>query len=142
MDTKLSPIPIDTLHPVSPADAAEIWIDIRRYIEEANAFGGGKLTAEDWLAKILIGQADLFIYPGAQSAAICEAQQFQRRRVYGVILCGGEGGHDWRRYQAAFEAAARMRGCDCTEVFGRPGWKHVMKDLGYDMAHWVWRKTI
>lgn len=137
-----APIPIDTLHPVSPADAAEVWPSVRRYILEANAYGGGKLTAEDWLAKILFQQADLYIYPGGVSAAIGEAQQFPRKRVYGVILLGGEGGHDWHRYQAAFEAVARMRNCESIEIFGRSGWKHIMKDLGYELAHWVWRKEV
>lgn len=136
-------IPIDTLHPVAPDDVPHIWPAIEHYLEEANAYGGGKFAMIDWLVKVLMGHADLFIYPGGKSAAIGEPTHFPRRTVYGVILCGGEGYIDWMRYQAAFEAMARARGCNCVEIFGRPGWKNILeKDLGYQRAHWVWRKEL
>lgn len=136
-------MPVDTLHPVAPEDVPYIWPEISHYLDDANAYGGGKFLMIDWLTKLLLGHADLLVYPGSKSAAICEPIQFPRRRVYAVNLCGGEGGIDWLQYQAACEAGARVRGCDCIEIFGRPGWKNILeKQLGYKRAHWVWRKEI
>lgn len=127
---------------VEPRDAPGIWERIEQYVQEANNYGGGKFAVHDWLAKVLLGQADLFVAPDLSSAVICEQFQYPRRKVYGIILLGGEGGHLWDDYQCALEAAAAARGCDCLEVFGRAGWKQIMKEQGYELAHWVWRKEL
>ena len=143
MHAQPSQLPVDILHPVRPEVIADLWHVVADYLAEANEYGGGKFELHDWLAKLLVGQADLFIYPAHVSAAICEMQVFPRRRVYGVILVGGEGGHDWQRYQAAFEARAHQLGCDSIECFGRKGWRPILeKELGYSFAHWVWRKEL
>ena len=130
----------DTLLFVPPEEVPSIWPKIEPYIQAANNYGGGKISNVDWLVRVLTGMSELFVSPDLRSAAIGEVQVFPRRRVYGIILLGGEGSHNWDMYQAAFESAMRQRQCDCLEVFGRPGWKNILKPLGYEVAHWVWRK--
>ena len=138
-----APEKIDTLYVVRPQDAPAVWPRVERYLWEANEHGGDKIMMHDWLAKILVGAADLMVSADCTSAVIGEPQQFPRRRVYGVILMGGEGGHDWQRYQRLFEQQAKIYGCDAIEIFGRKGWKPVLEQqLGYSFAHWVWRKEI
>lgn len=134
--------PPDELVYVEPRDVPGIWERIEQYVQEANNYGGGKFAVHDWLAKVLIGNADLFVSPDLISAVICEVSTYPRRRIYGVILLGGEGGHNWDGYETALEAAAVTRGCDCLEVFGRPGWRKIMGEQGYVLAHHVWRKEL
>ena len=134
---------IDTLITVRPEDAPVIWPKIERYLDEANRYGGGKMALHDWLAKVLMGACDLMVSPGYQSAVIGEPQQYPRKRVYGVILLGGEGNHPWERYEAVFQDRAKFWGCESIEMFGRPGWKNILEQgLGYERAHWVWRKEV
>jgi len=131
-----------TLVYVTPPEAPALWPKIERYVQEANNYGGGKFAVHQWLGKVLAGQADLFVSPDLESAAICESVQYPLLRVYCIVLIGGEGGHDWDEYQKVFEDAAKVRQCDVIETFGRAGWKPVMKRLGYDLAHFVWRKEV
>jgi len=132
----------DTLVFVEPSDAPGVWPKIEPYVQAANNHGGGKFATFMWLAKILRGEADLFVSPDLESAAICEPVQFPLTRVYCIVLIGGEGGHDWGAYQKVFEMAAKVRGCEIIETFGRGGWRPVMKKLGYELAHFVWRKEV
>lgn len=134
--------PVSTLVHISPDEAPAVWPQIVSYVHEANEYGGGKFATHDWLARVLIGAADLFVSPNVDSAAICEAQMFPRRAVYTIVLLGGEGGHDWDRYQEVFEQAAKARNCSCLEVFGRGGWRTILKKQGYELAHYVWRKEL
>lgn len=134
--------PVDALVYVDPRDAPNLWPRIEQYVQDANNYGGGKFRLHDWLVKVLIGQADLFVSPDLESAVICEPFSYPVRNVYCIILLGGEGGHDWASYQSTLEEAAAKRGCDCLEAFGRPGWKNIMKDQDYEIAHWVWRKEL
>ena len=141
---KPNPIDIpDTLMLVSPEDIPSIWLDIEHYLKEANDYGGSKMQMHHWLARLLLGPSELFVSPNLSSAVICEPQQFDGRRVYGVILLGGEGKHDWREYQRVFEQQAISHRCDAIEIFGRKGWKNILEEqLGYQFAHWVWRKEL
>lgn len=132
----------DSLVYVQPQEATGVWPHIEHYVAEANSYGGGKFAPYMWLSKILQNQADLFVTPGLGAAVICEPIVYPLTRVYCVVLLGGEGNHDWQSFQETFEEAAKVRQCDQIEVFGRGGWKHIMKDLGYNLAHFVWRKEV
>ena len=132
----------DSLILVPPQEAPAIWPHIEVFLQEALRFGGGKLAAHHWLARVLSVQADLFVASDLKCAAICEKQFFPLRNVYAIILLGGEGGHDWDAVEQTFEAAAKIRECDCLEIYGRPGWRSILKELGYETAHHVWRKEL
>lgn len=133
---------IDTMLRVEPAQVVTVWPRIAPYLEQANAYGGRKFAPHDWLVRLLAEICDLFVSPNLGSAALCEAQEYPRRRVYNIILFGGEGGHDWSTYQQVFEAAAIAKGCSCIEVYGRPGWRKLLGEHGYQLAHYVWRKEL
>lgn len=140
---KDSPEVIDTLIAVRSEDVPRVWPKIEHYLHEANEYGGGKLTMHDWLVKTLCGYSELLVSPDHRSAVIGEPQQYPRKRVYGVILMGGEGDHPWESYQQVFEDRAKLSNCTSVEIFGRPGWKNILEQrLGYSRAHWVWRKEV
>lgn len=132
----------DTLVPVPPEEVPGLWDRVEPYIQDANRYGGGKFRAHDWLCKLLAEQALLYVSPNLESAVICELQVYPRSRVFSIILLGGEGGHDWTEYQVMLEQMARHYQCDQMEVFGRPGWRKILKMQGYELAHHVWRKEI
>lgn len=123
-----------------PAEIPALWEKIEPYVHDANRFGGGKFAAHDWLARLLVEAAWLYVSPTLESAVICEVQTYPRAKVFTIVLLGGEGGHDWDQYQSVFETAAGRCGCDQIEIFGRPGWKNILKAQGYELAHHVWRK--
>jgi len=127
---------------VPPQEIPAIWLHIEPYIQSANNFGGGKFATYHWLAKLLNNAADLFVTPDLKTAVICEPSSFPLRNVYGLILLGGEGEHEYAEYQKVWEDAAKRRGCNSIEIYGRPGWKAILKELGYETAHHVWRKEL
>lgn len=141
MKPKLVP-QTDTLLLVEPHEATTVWPSIEEYVRQANSFGGGKFAPHHWLAKILNGQAELLVSPTLKTAVVCEPQQFPLRRVYMIVLLGGEGGCNWDNYMQVFEERSRVFGCTALEVYGRAGWKKIVESRGAKLAHCVWRKEL
>lgn len=141
--SKLQPVEsIDTLLYVEPQEVPTLWPKIEEYIRQANSFGGGKFALHHWLAKIINGQSELFVSPTLETAVVCEAQEFPLRRVYMIVLLGGEGNCDWDNYMKVFEARSKFWGCTAMEVYGRVGWKRILESRGAKLAHCVWRKEL
>ena len=134
--------PVDTLHLVSPDMAPHVWPRIEKYIADANSYMGGKFAAHDHLGRVLAGVADLWVGTGERAACIGEPILYPHTAVYCVMLLGGEGGHDWKRYDRVFQEMARRRECPAIEIVGRPGWRPTLKALNYDLVHYVWRKEL
>lgn len=132
----------DTLLLLEPHEAPALWHKIEEYIRQACAHGGNKFAPHHWLARVLSGQADLFVSPSLETAVIAEPQGFPLVNVYVVVLLGGEGGCDWDSYQTPLESRCKALGCTVVEVYGRPGWKKILESHGMKMAHYVWRKEI
>lgn len=132
----------EALRLVEVPDVPTVWPRICHFLEQANAYGRGKFSMHHWMARLLVGQAELLVAPDLTSAVLCDVTMFPQRRVYYVILLGGEGGHDYQGFQRVFEERARALGCDCIEMAGRPGWKPTMKSVGYELAHYVWHKEL
>lgn len=129
---------------VLPPDAARLWPAIEGYVREANEYTGGKMLAHDWLAQVLLGQADLFISADQTLMAIGEPRQFPRKLVYLIALVAGKhnGAHNWADVMDTLRAAARARGCTQIEAYGRPGWGPILGELGFRQAHVVWRSEV
>lgn len=133
----------DHLFVVSPDNAIEVWPDIEKYIDSANDFGGGKFLPRNWLSRILTLQADLFVNPTLTAAAIAESQVFPTgKKVYVIVLMGGEGNCDWDAFGHDLELRAKELRCHSIEVYGRKGWKNILESRGMKFAHCVWRKEI
>lgn len=125
---------------ISPQDAISEWSRVEGWLDDANKLAGGKMTTADYLVKVLTGTADLWV--GNDMAVLAEMTHYPRARVYVIVLAGGEGGHDWSAIESELENAARLRGCNKMEVFGRPGWKRILNDAGYRLACHVWTKEL
>ncbi len=125
---------------VAPDEVIDIWETVGPWLQSANQYAGGKLTLEDYLVKILTGQADL--WTNGKIAILAEPSAYPRKRVYTLLLAGGEHGANWGEVARLMEDVAKMKKCQSIEVFGRPGWKRILGAEGYDVAHFVYRKEL
>ena len=129
---------------VPPADAARMWPRIEGYVAAAIAYSGGRYVPVDFLARILVGQAELLVSADQTLVAILEPQQFPRRRVLSITIAGGEpnGGHDWGDLLAAARDSAVRHGCTLIEIIGRPGWEKLADPHGYAASATVLAKEV
>ena len=118
---------------VPPADAARMWPRIEGYVASAIAYSGGRYAPVDFLARILVGQAELLVSADLTLVGILEPQQFPRLRVLSFTLAGGEpnGGHSWDDLFGAVRDSAVRHGCSLIEIIGRPGWAKLAGPHGY-----------
>ena len=131
---------MESMRFILPQNVDEEWLKVKEWIAEANSYAGGRYSPQDWLVKLLTGQAELYIGDGM--CVVGEAMQYPRKRVYQIILAGGNGGHDWIEIEAELEHIARSRGCSSMEVYGRPGWKKILTQAGYSIPLYVYQKEL
>ena len=123
--------------PVWPEDVLEIWNDIENHLHLANSFNDGRVPLHHWLAKVLLGSADLLVASDMEAACICEVVQYPSKLVYQVVLYGGKSEYI-DNFKDACVRAAKFRNCQQLEIRGRPGWKIKAKQWGSKLLHCHW----
>lgn len=123
--------------PVWPNDVMDLWPDIEKHLHEANEFNDGRVPLHHWLAKILVGAADLLAASDMEAACICEVVQYPTKKVYQVVLYGGKAEYV-DKFKDACTKAAKIRECGQLEMRGRPGWRLKAKQWGSKLLHCHW----
>ena len=131
------------IHAVPAKLVTDIWPAIERFVESAvnrHPF----MTADDVLAVILYGNAQLFIDTAAgriRGFACMEVIQYPRRKVANVFCSGGERGflsvavHDLLPVLMAW---GREHNADAFAILGgRPGWVRALRNAGFQSAPYV-----
>jgi len=116
---------------VQPEEVRSIWPEIEHKVDAAVEYGTSRLTAEDILKNLLTGAMQLWIAwndSGIRALCITEVAESPRSRWVSVFACTGEGRDEWIGYLKNIEDWARSIGCDCVEMYARPGWKRVLRD--------------
>jgi hypothetical protein len=78
------------------------------------------------------------------AACTLEIRHFDTgKKVMHVCTLGGAGFEEWwEEMGKAFDELAIDHDCSEVYIIGRPGWKRLLKDKGYDLVHTVLRKKV
>lgn len=113
------------MYVVEPHQLANVWPEVREWIESALAHGQGDENSTDVLVALARGVYVLWYEP----KKFCVVFQIVRqpRQVVGTVLyCGGS---DLSLIRESFQqgcAWARANGVDVVRVWGREGWEKVL----------------
>jgi len=127
---------------VNPADVEKLWTKIERPLRraidrtqlsdfascEAALFTGSHLL---WLA--IEGEK-------IEAMATTELAKIGERKICTIVACSGEEREHWLPLIAGLEKFAKDEGCASMRVYGRIGWKKVLKD--YKMKHLILEKIL
>lgn len=135
---KLTAIPGDSLAKIWP----EIAPGLAKLLEQ---HGTGRWTVPQVLENLQAEQWQLFIvWDESEIVAclICSIVEGERK-TFEIGLCWGRGADDWAGdVNQAFEQVGREMGCDQLALDGRPGWRKIMRQLGYELKSVTYTRRI
>jgi hypothetical protein len=109
---------------VSPDELEAVWPRVLPWIESALEYGQGDEEAVDIAIAIHNGRYDLWLHD--KFAAVVQVVRHPRQTVATILYCGGElEALQWMYVEA--KNYARENGINVIRVWGREGWKKVLK---------------
>jgi hypothetical protein len=115
---------------VDPSRVSEVWPHVAHFIEAAAA--RGDLTTYDDLKHSVFERGCLlwlaYCKQNIEAAAITDLMRSAKSKVCIVTACGGVNYQRWLPLLEKIEEFARAEGCDCVRIFGRHGWKRLLKN--------------
>ena len=120
---------------IAPGDVSKIWPEIRGGLANLLAtHGTGKWTVGDVYENLELGDWQLFIVSDqgeVVASLVCSIQEGARKTLE-IGLCWGRDAAEWTGDMCeAFDQVGRELGCDQMALDGRPGWRQVMRQLGF-----------
>jgi hypothetical protein len=109
------------------------------WIEAAISYGGGSHTFKDVVDGILTNKMQF--WPSEKGCIVTEIIQYPQTRNLHIFLAGGDL-EQILDYNDSLKEYASLQGCDAVTLAGRPGWKKVLKDLGYEQQFIVLKQRI
>lgn len=119
---------------VQSKDVAKYWEQILPLIYDAIEYSDNTYSEPQILNELLNAEAQLWlIKKGAQIAAVVVTQLLYFDKNLRLIfkLCAGEDLKNWLHLLPDFFAFAQEKKCEGISVFGRRGWKKILKNSGF-----------
>ncbi|MBN9601813.1 MAG: hypothetical protein J0G33_02660 [Afipia felis] len=126
---------------VDPARVSEFWPYVRGMIYRAVARGGGDIRQIE--RDVLSGSDLLWLaWDGASlmAAAVTSLGTVNGMKICTIAACGGSGWPDFGHLLAGIETYAKSEGCMAMRIYGRSGWKRLLK--GYRLRSVILEKEI
>jgi hypothetical protein len=114
---------------VDPSRVSEVWPHVAHFIKAA-AERGDLTTYESLRASVFERGSLLWLAccgHNIEAAAITELMRSAKSKVCIVTACGGVDMKRWLPLLEKIEDFAQDEGCDCVRIFGRRGWKRLLK---------------
>ena len=131
---------------VPPGQVAGLVPALLPYLEESSAWTRGRATTDDLLRMVLNNQMQLWVVLDKDSIyghVITEIKTYPQCKMLTVQYCAMK---PWtmelisEKMHATAERFARDVGCAGIEFVGRPGWRNVAKEQGYEVQSVVYQK--
>lgn len=119
---------------VQSKDIAQYWQHILPLVYDALEHSDNTYSEEHILNELLNAEAQLWIIKkGSEVRAIIVTQILYFNKNLRLIfkLCAGEDLKNWLDLLPEFFAFAREKKCEGISVFGRRGWKKILKNSGF-----------
>lgn len=115
---------------VDPGKINEIWPHVEPLLKTA-MLRAGEMTMADMLARLQDRRLLLWlVWDGTEivSALVTELAETISGKVCVIVAMGGKGRERWLHLTSQLEEFARAEGCRAMRLYGRRGWKRVMRD--------------
>lgn len=122
------------------------WPKVLPFIRKALAVDTGRYTEASIFDALHEREMQLWaaIDPddGRRILAICitEIRNYPGKKVGTLFLCAGDGMADWLPHLTEIEAWFKSKGCQESDIYGRPGWAKMLPD--YTFARVLLRKEL
>ena len=131
---------------VSPGHVAGIVPALLPYLQESATWSKGRVTPDDILRMVLNGQMHLWAVYDKEAIyghVVTEIKHYPQCKMLTVQYCAMK---PWTmdlvsaKMHETAERFARDAGCAGVEFVGRPGWRNVAKEQGYEVQSVVYQK--
>ena len=125
----------------SACDFDQVWEKVIPLIDRAIEYADGKYGAEDIYKALKNREMQLwvaFTKVGALSAfCITKITHYPREKRGAILFASGHNVMEWLPFCKTIQNWARENGCTSMEVYGRRGWKKLLKQYGHYEIHTV-----
>jgi len=108
----------------------EVYPEVYPYLEQALAVNN-EYSLDSCISSILVGDSQLWV-AGADEvlgAVVTEVIQYPQCKKMVIHLCAGTGLNEWMQEGlGAIEELAEKSECTAVTIYGRAGWKKLLKD--------------
>ena len=121
----------------------DLWREIERYVCRALERGRGEYLPSDVFDALVRDRMQLWLAVhdvNTDGILVTEIAHYPEYKTCVLRLAAGIDAPEWFPALKTVEEWARNMGCRAMEVYGRAGWKRIMKD--YEQTHVVMRKTL
>lgn len=131
---------------VPPGQVAGLVPALLPYLQESQEWSKGRVGVDDLLRMVLNGQMQLWAVHEKEVVyghVITEIKQYPQCKMLTVQYCAMK---PWTmelvstKMHETAERFAKDAGCSGVEFVGRPGWRNVAKEQGYEVQSVVYQK--
>ena len=121
------------------------WPLVEEYLNAALKYGLGEYSIEDIKKSCIQRDMQLWVKidKEVQGAFVTKIAKYPQKNLLCVILLGGNEFIDWRdEADALLNAFGKEHNCKYVELFGRKGWRNMLKDIDYKEITRLFAKEI
>ena len=122
------------------------WPLVEEYLSSALKYGLGEYSIEDIKKSCKSRDMQLWVKfnkEGVEGAFITKISKYPQKNLLCVILLGGNEFIEWRdEADALLNAFGKEHNCEYVELFGRKGWRNMLKDIDYKEITRLFAKEI
>lgn len=128
---------------IAPAQLDEVWPHVAHLIRKACNKTG--LSDFHQLERALFNVEALLWVAGVDveitAAAVTQVSRCNAHKFCTIVACGAQARMDlWLPLLREIDAYAKQQGCAAMRIFGRRGWRRVLKD--YELTGYILERTL
>ena len=130
---------------IKSGDIEAWWPLVEEYLNAAMKYGLGEYSIEDIKKSCIQRDMQLWVKidKEVQGAFVTKIAKYPQKNLLCVILLGGNEFIDWRdEADALLNAFGKEHNCEYVELFGRKGWRNMLKDIDYKEITRLFAKEI
>lgn len=128
------------------------WPDIEKHIAKAIAYTEGRDTVGEVYGRLVTQRSQLWVpirMDGSEDqttivgAVVTSVPAYPQKKTLKIEYCGGSYLKGWLQpLLAILERFAREQNAESMEFWGRPGWKRILKDAGFESPVMFYEKPL
>jgi hypothetical protein len=119
-----------------------VWPYVSVFLEKALRYSDGKYNLDDIYNALCLRDMQLWLgFDDGKLVAVCVTQivTFPRKKILFLLLASGINFKKWQHLTHDMVAFAKENNCDAVELYGRPGWEKMGKDVGFKKISTIYK---